>query len=90
MTTIDRDRALPITRQADLLQISRGSVYIPMRQGFLYLFAVLDWAAYQSISKAKAGIGNCIPLSGGVRPHSSLDGRTPDTLYSTSVADVAA
>jgi len=27
MTTIDRDHALPITRQADLLQISRGSVY---------------------------------------------------------------
>ncbi len=46
--------------------------------------------AYESVSEAKAGIGKYIAFYNGLRPHSSLDGRTPDAVYFTSAAEVAA
>ncbi len=46
--------------------------------------------AYESVPEAKAGIGKYIAFYNGLRPHSSLDGRTPDTVYFSSAADVAA
>ena len=36
---------------------------------------------YESVSAAKAGIGNYLTFYNSRRPHSSLDGRTPDALY---------
>lgn len=46
--------------------------------------------AYESVSEAKAGIARHIAFYNGLRPHSSLDGRTPDAVYFTSTADAAA
>ena len=34
--------------------------------------------AYTSVSEARAGIGQSLTFYNGSRPHSSLDGRTPD------------
>jgi putative transposase len=46
--------------------------------------------AYESVSEAKSGIGKYIAFYNGLRPHSSLDGRTPDAVYFSSAADAAA
>ena len=37
--------------------------------------------AYASVSEARAGIGRYIGFYNGRRPHSSLDGSTPDQAY---------
>jgi putative transposase len=37
--------------------------------------------AYDSASAAKAGIGRYISFYNSMRPHSSLDDRTPDAVY---------
>lgn len=46
--------------------------------------------AYESASQARAGIGRYIEFYNGTRPHSALDGRTPDAAYFTSPALEAA
>ena len=46
--------------------------------------------AYESASQARAGIGRYIAFYNGTRPHSALDGRTPDAAYFTSPALEAA
>jgi len=40
--------------------------------------------AYASVSEARAGIGRYLTFYNTRRPHSSLDGKTPDQAYSTS------
>jgi len=42
--------------------------------------------AYESASQARASIGKYIEFYNGTRPHSALDGRTPDAAYFTSPA----
>ena len=42
--------------------------------------------AYESGSQARAGIGKYITFYNGARPHSALDGRTPDAAYFTTLA----
>lgn len=37
--------------------------------------------AYISVSEARAGIGRYLRLHNNRRPHSSLDGKTPDQAY---------
>ena len=37
--------------------------------------------AYRSVSEARAGIGQFLTFYNSRRPHSSLDGRTPDQAY---------
>jgi len=37
--------------------------------------------AYASVPEARAGIGRYFGFCNGVRPHSSLGGRTPDDVY---------
>jgi len=37
--------------------------------------------AYDTVGAAKAGIGNYLTFYNGRRPHSTLDGRTPDAFY---------
>ena len=37
--------------------------------------------AYDSVSEARASIGRCLGFYNGRRPHSSLDGSTPDKAY---------
>ena len=37
--------------------------------------------AYESVSEARGGIGRYLDLYNHRRPHSSLDGRTPDDAY---------
>jgi putative transposase len=46
--------------------------------------------AYESASEARAAIGKYIDFYNGTRPHSALDGRTPDALYFISPAAEAA
>ncbi len=42
--------------------------------------------AYDSASAAKASIGKYIEFYNGTRPHSALDGRTPEAAYFTAPA----
>lgn len=42
--------------------------------------------AYESASQARASIGKYIEFYNSTRPHSALDGRTPDAAYFTSAA----
>jgi putative transposase len=46
--------------------------------------------AYASASKARTGIGRYIDFYNSERPHSALDGATPDAAYFTSPAGLAA
>lgn len=39
--------------------------------------------AYASVSEARAGIGRYLSFYNSRRPHSSLDGKTPDQAYFT-------
>ena len=137
---IDREHDLPITRQAAVLRISRGSVYYlprPVSTADLAIMRRLDrlhlefpfagsrmlaftgvlanngiaismdgkgawrdnvfverlWRsvkyeevylrAYDSVSEARASIGRYLDFYNGRRPHSSLDGTTPDKAYFT-------
>lgn len=43
--------------------------------------AMVDAVTYASVSEARTGIGRYIGFYNGRRPHSSLDGRTPDQAY---------
>ena len=63
---IMREHDLSITKQAEVLRISRGSVYYLPRPG---------------ASDARASIGAYLSFYNGRRPHSSLDGMTPDRAY---------
>ncbi|MGX0978734.1 putative transposase [Roseovarius sp. MBR-51] len=40
----------------------------------------VDLRAYASVSEARAGIGRYLSFYNSRRPHSSLDGRTPDQV----------
>jgi len=46
--------------------------------------------AYDTVSEAKASLGRYIAFYNERRPHSSLDGRTPDHLYFTALPLAAA
>jgi putative transposase len=46
--------------------------------------------AYASVSEARAGIGRYIGFYNSRRPHSSLDGKTPDQAYFNQPAPEAA
>ena len=46
--------------------------------------------AYESTSEARRAIGKYIAFYNALRPHSALDGRTPDAVYFTSPAAEAA
>ena len=39
--------------------------------------------AYDSVSEARASIGRCLDFYNARRPHSNLDGTTPDQAYFT-------
>src|SRR5260221_10318068 len=41
--------------------------------------------AYENVSEARASIGRYLDFYNGRRPHSSLDGTTPDQAYFTSL-----
>jgi putative transposase len=41
--------------------------------------------AYSSVSEARASIGQYLDFYNGRRPHSSLDGTTPDQAYFTTL-----
>jgi len=46
--------------------------------------------AYESVSQAKFHLGRYVTFYNARRPHSSLDGRTPDHVYFTSLPPLAA
>jgi putative transposase len=46
--------------------------------------------AYESVSEAKASIGRYVEFYNTRRPHSSLDGATPEAVYLTAAAALAA
>ena len=41
--------------------------------------------AYDSVADAKAGLGGYLTFYNTRRPHSALDGKTPDTIYFTGL-----
>jgi len=41
--------------------------------------------AYETVGEARASIGRYLDFYNGRRPHSSLDGRTPDQAYFNSL-----
>jgi len=48
--------------------------------------ALLDYLrAYETVGEARASIGRYLDFYNGRRPHSSLDGRTPDQAYFNSL-----
>src|SRR5467141_3473738 len=77
----------------------RGKVIYPLNEVLLLcLLAVLAGAetfvdkyeevylrAYENVSEARASIGRYLDFYNGRRPHSSLDGTTPDQAYFTSL-----
>ena len=46
--------------------------------------------AYASVSEARASIGRYLGLYNGMRPHSSLGGRTPDQAYLNQLTPIPA
>jgi putative transposase len=59
---IDRDHALPLTRQAELLQISRSSVYyieMPTSAADLELMREIDRLHLTTCSPARACCATC-------------------------------
>ncbi len=46
--------------------------------------------AYDSVAEARASLGRYLAFYNTVRPHSSLDARTPDDAYFNHVALLAA
>ena len=88
---IDPTATLSVSRQAIVLGISRGSVYYKPRPVSDAVFVERLWRtikyeevylrAYASVSEARAGIGRYLTFYNGRRPHSSLDGKTPDQAY---------
>jgi putative transposase len=63
--------------------------YIPMRKGFLYLVAIMDWASRKVLSWRLSNTLDadfCVAalkeaLANEERPHSSLDDKTPHEAY---------
>src|SRR6266853_1848551 len=47
--------------------------------------AKVELRAYENVSEARASIGRYLDFYNGRRPHSSLDGTTPDQAYFTSL-----
>ncbi|MBA3478455.1 MAG: transposase, partial [Lautropia sp.] len=45
--------------------------------------------AYATVGEAKAGIGKYLTFFNEKRPHSSLDGQVPDTVYFASMPPLA-
>ena len=92
---IDREHDLPITKQAEILKVSRGSVYYlprPVSSADLEIMQRLDrlhleypFAGSRMLRGLLAlqgcKIGRLISRSNRRRPHSSLDDRTPDQAY---------
>ena len=83
---IDRVHALPITRQARELGISRGSVYYlprPVPASDLAIMRRIDelHMDHASVSDARSSIGRYLTFDNSRRPHSSLDRKTPDQAY---------
>lgn len=46
--------------------------------------------AYDSVSEVKAGLNRYFKFYNSLRPHSSLDGKTPDQVYFNSLPQVMA
>ena len=84
---IDREHGLAITKQAEVLAISRGSVYYlprPVPEADLKIMRRLD-ALHLEFPFAGARMLRYFLAAEGIkvgrRPHASLDGRTPDQAY---------
>jgi len=61
---------------------ARQSPTLPARGRGCDSPALLDYLrAYDSVSEARASIGRYLAFYNERRPHSSLDGRTPDEAY---------
>ena len=69
---------LPVSGCSDI-------TYIPVKNGFLYLVAIMDWATRKVLTWRLSNTLDasfCVePLEEGNRPHTALDKRTPDIAY---------
>lgn len=73
-------RNFPVCFMEDLKALARAeglwNMFLPaLRDEEVYL------RSYASVSEARAGIGRYLTFYNGRRPHSSLDGKTPDQAY---------
>ena len=97
---IDRRHNLPISKQAEALNISRGSVHLTIsmdgkgsRRDNVFLerlwrsikYEEVYLRAYESVGEARSSIGRYLDFYNGKRPHQSLDGATPDQAYFTKL-----
>ena len=71
-------RNLSITRSNHVW--AADITYIPMKRGFVYLFAVID-----CVNDAKRGLEKYFRLYNQGRPHTTLDDQTPDEFYFTNL-----
>jgi len=99
-------RGLPIIRPNPVWAMD--ITYIPMERGFVYLAAVIgqgcwrdnvfverlwkrvkyeeiDLHAYDTVADARQALARYFQFYNTRRPHSSLDGQTPDTVYFNSL-----
>jgi putative transposase len=58
----------------------RGNVFVE-RQCRTIKYKEVYLRAYAGVSEARASIGRYLGFYNGRRPHSSLDGKTPDQAY---------
>ena len=84
---IDREHDLPITKQAEVLKVSRGSAYYlprPVSSADIEIMQRLDRLHLEYPFAGSRMLRGLLALQGckiGRRPHSSLDDRTPDQAY---------
>jgi len=75
-------REQPPLRRMEFSEATRNNVFVE-RLWRSVKYEEVYLRAYDSVSDARASIGRYLDFYNGRRPHSSLDGTTPDHAYFT-------
>ena len=70
------------------ISLADEELHVPVRAFHLCDLAALN--AYESVAQARASLGRYLDFYNRKRPHSSLDGRTPERAYFDHLPQLAA